>query len=241
MLIVTVLVALALLGAGGVLQVRRTRRAVSAVGALLVDRDRSRRLLGVERAEQEGVALHAAALSRAARRERDPVVADAIAAAVRRALWEPTQSPEVVALRRWAADRPIATDRDPSRVVAVTPGAILRAAAASGQAVEPAPAALHTAAPAPAPAPAPVAPVPVAPAPAYVPSPAHLTTVVHRTEPAGYDDGLPTQADTPTQRPVGELVRSILGEPLLRLRLQCADDLLGAGDAGVARHGGATR
>lgn len=237
MLIVTVLVALALLGAGGVLQVQRTRRAVSAVGALLADRDRSRRLLGVERAEQEGVALHAAALSRAARRERDPVVADAIAAAVRRALWEPTQSPEVAALRRWATDRPIATDRDPSRVVAVTPGAILRAAAASGQAVEPAPAALHTAAP----APAPVAPVPVAPAPAYVPSPAHLTTVVHRTEPAGYDDGLPTQADTPTQWPVGELVRSILGEPLLRLRLQCADDLLGAGDAGVARHGGATR
>ncbi len=101
------LAALALLLSAATLRALRTRRSIAAVARRLADPDPAARRQALDLVEREGVALHARALYRAALGETDPTVVDALATLVRRSLWEPGQRPEVVALRRWAAERPV--------------------------------------------------------------------------------------------------------------------------------------
>jgi hypothetical protein len=107
---------LALLTAAGILHIRRTNRAVSTVERLLGDPDRSRRLAALDTVEREGVALHAPALYRVTQTDTDGELLDAIATLVRRSLWEPDQTAELLRLRRWATERPERPQRVPAPV-----------------------------------------------------------------------------------------------------------------------------
>lgn len=110
------LAALVLLLCAATLRVVRTRRSIAAVACRLDDPDPVARHQALDLVEREGVSLHARALYRAALGETDPAVLNAMTTLVRRSLWEPGQGPEVVALRRWAAERP-ASAVEPEPVV----------------------------------------------------------------------------------------------------------------------------
>jgi len=115
MMTVLVVGALALLVLAGLLHARRTRRSVYVVRRRLGAVEPADRLAALDLIERDGVALHAGALYKAALAEQHPAVIDAMATVVRRALWEPGQSPEVIALRRWATRIP-AEAIDPGRL-----------------------------------------------------------------------------------------------------------------------------
>jgi carbamoyl-phosphate synthase large subunit len=70
--------------------------------AALTDDDPLQRLAGVEVATTQGLTRHAAALIALARGETDTTVLDALSAAVKRHVWEPGDSRNVVELRLWA-------------------------------------------------------------------------------------------------------------------------------------------
>ena len=172
----------------------RRERAATELRTRLSNPDPNVRRRTLDEVTDESLAANAALLRELLARERDPEVLDALAAAVARSRWEPSNDPDLVELRRWVS------------------GAT-RATRSSAEGAEPPP----------FDAPAPAAPGPADDAPpAAAASSPEPDAAVLAAATAAVADGDATPVDDPLDDLVPK-VRALLGDELERVEMVSID------------------